>query len=223
MKLTVVVPALNDAAHIVATLTPLASLRARGVEVLVADGGSTDNTVTLARPWADKVFPAPQGRARQLNAGAARARGDVLLFLHADTRLPPKALQAIKQAVADGHHWGRFDVRVDGQARLLHWVASLMNRHSRLSGLASVDQAIFVTRKAFQRVGGFPDRPHREDVDLSRRLRRLGRPACLDQTVRTTGWRWQQRGLWRTLVLAWQLRRPPSAAREGRRLARPSR
>lgn len=215
--LSIVIPALNEAAGIEATLRALQPLRARGVELVLADGGSGDGTAALARTWVDAVADAPRGRALQMNAGAALARAEVLLFLHADTRLPPLADVLALQAVATGACWGRFDVRIEGRPWVLRVVATLMNLRSRASGIATGDQAIFVTREAFERVGGFPAQPLMEDVEISRRLKRLGRPACLSAKVCTSGRRWEQRGVWRTILLMWQLRwrywRGESAAR----------
>jgi rSAM/selenodomain-associated transferase 2 len=215
--LSIVIPALNEAAGIEATLQALQELRARGVELVLGDGGSSDATPTLARPWVDAVVDAPRGRALQMNAGAARARADALLFLHADTRLPPMGDELVLQALAGGACWGRFDVRIEGRPWMLRVVAALMNLRSRASGIATGDQAIFVTREAFERVGGFPVQPLMEDIEISRRLKRLGRPACLGARVCTSGRRWEQRGVWRTIVLMWRLRwrywRGESAAR----------
>ncbi len=204
--LSIVMPALDEAAGIVATLQALAPLRARGVELVLADGGSSDGTAGLAAPWVDTVVAAPRGRALQMNAGAAKARGEVLLFLHADTRLPHQADQLLLQAIAAGACWGRFDVCIEGRPAMLRVVGALMNQRSRLSGIATGDQAMFVTRAAFAQVGGFPAQPLMEDIELSRRLKGLGRPACLRARVRTSGRRWEQRGVWRTIVLMWWLR-----------------
>ena len=214
---SIVMPAWNEAVGIEATLQALQPLRARGVEVVMADGGSSDGTGRLAAPWVDAVTTSPRGRALQMNAGAALAGADVMLFLHADTRLPPLADVLVLQAVAAGARWGRFDVHIDGRPRMLRVVAALMNLRSRLSGIATGDQAIFVTREAFDRVGGFPAQPLMEDVEISRRLKRLARPACLRARVCTSGRRWEHRGVWRTIVLMWRLRwrywRGESAAR----------
>jgi rSAM/selenodomain-associated transferase 2 len=205
-SLSIVIPALNEAAGIEATLKALEPLRARGVELVLADGGSGDTTVAVARPWVDTVVDAPRGRALQMNAGAVRARADALMFLHADTRLPPLGDVLALQSLAEGACWGRFDVRIEGRPRMLRVVAALMNLRSRLSGIATGDQAIFVIRAAFERVGGFPVQPLMEDIEISRRLKRLGRPACLRARVCTSGRRWEQRGVWRTIVLMWRLR-----------------
>lgn len=204
--LSIVIPALDEAADIEATLQALQPLRARGVELVLADGGSRDGTPRLARPWVDAVVDAPRGRAAQMNAGAALARGTALLFLHADTRLPPLADVQLLQALADGACWGRFDVRIAGRPWMLYVVAAMMNLRSRLTGIATGDQGLFVTRAAFDRVGGFPVQPLMEDIEISRRLKRLGPPACLRTRVCTSGRRWEQRGVWRTIVLMWRLR-----------------
>ena len=206
MKLSIVLPVLNEAAGITATLRALSPLRARGHEVIVVDGGSADATLALAAAGADRVVQGPRGRARQMNAGAAIARGDVLLFLPADTVLPDAADAAIQQAVAAGACWGRFDVRISGGEALFPLIAGLMNLRSRLSGIATGDQALFVQRTLFAQLGGYADQPLMEDIELSRRLRALSPPACLRQRVQTSGRRWQQRGVWRTVWLMWSLR-----------------
>lgn len=204
--LSIIVPARNEAAGIVATLSALAPLRARGAELIVVDGGSEDGTPALAGAWADQVVAGSRGRARQMNAGAALARAPVLLFLHADTCLPDAADGLIQAAIAQGAGWGRFDVRISGRARMLRVVAVMMNLRSRLTGIATGDQAIFVTRIAFERAGGFPDQPLMEDIELSRRLRQHAPPACLHDRVVTSGRRWEQRGVWHTIWLMWRLR-----------------
>jgi rSAM/selenodomain-associated transferase 2 len=204
--LSIVMPVLDEVAGIEATLAALAPLRARGAEVIVVDGGSTDDTPQRALPLADLVLRGPKGRARQMNAGAAKARGEVLLFLHADTCLPEGADALVLNAVAQGAAWGRFDVRIEGRPALLRLVAASMNLRSRCSGIATGDQAIFVRADRFRHIGGFPDQPLMEDVELSRRLRALSPPRCLRQRVRTSGRRWESRGVWRTIVLMWWLR-----------------
>lgn len=204
--LSIVIPVLNEAHGIEPTLHALAELRQRGVEVVVVDGGSTDNTPELARQHASTVLMAPRGRARQMNAGAAQARGAVLLFLHADTQLPPDADLLVLEAIESGVVWGRFDVRIIGTAWMLRVVAALMNVRSRWSGIATGDQALFVRRDVFERLGGFPDQPLMEDIELSKRLRQVHRPACLRAKVATSGRRWESRGVWRTIFLMWCLR-----------------
>jgi len=198
-RLSVVIPALNEARAIGATLAALAPLRARGHEVIVVDGGSSDGTAELAAGWCDRVLTAPRGRALQMNAGARAASGDVLLFLHADTRLPPRA----DELVLDCPAWGRFDVRIEGRHRLLKVVAWAMNLRSRLTGIATGDQAIFVRRELFP---GFPEIALMEDLALCRILKRIDAPCCLRERVVTSGRRWEARGVLRTIVLMWRLR-----------------
>lgn len=207
MRLSIIVPVLDEEATLGDALAVLAPLRADGHEVIVVDGGSGDGTLALARSGADLAFVAPQGRAAQMNAGAARARGDVLLFLHADSRLPDDAAPAIGAAIAGGRHWGRFDVSIDGRPRVLKVIAAAMNLRSRWTGIATGDQGIFVERDLFAHVGGYAAIPLMEDVALSKSLKRnAGRPACLKARVVTSGRRWETRGPWRTIVTMWRLR-----------------
>lgn len=207
MRLSLVMPVWNEAACIVPALHALAPLRQRGVELIVVDGGSSDGTASLAAPLADRVIVSSLGRALQMNAGAAAARGDILLFLHADTQLPDGALTAIESALADPRHdWGRFDVRIVGRSPWLALVGYMMNQRSRLSGIATGDQALFVRRSTFDAVGGYPPQPLMEDIELSRRLRRISAPVCLRERVSTSGRRWEAHGVWRTIFLMWQLR-----------------
>lgn len=207
MRLSVVVPTLNEGEGIAAGLAALASLRARGVEVIVADGGSADRTVAEAEGRADRVVAAPRGRASQMNAGARAATGDVLLFLHADTRLPADADALVEAALGEARRvWGRFDVTIEGRHPLLPVVAALMNARSRATGIATGDQAIFVAREAFWAVGGYPDIPLMEDIVLSRALKRLSRPACLRTKAATSGRRWETHGVLRTILAMWRFR-----------------
>jgi rSAM/selenodomain-associated transferase 2 len=206
-RLSIIVPTLDEAPGIVAALDRLQPLRAAGHEVIVADGGSRDATRALVTPLADRVLTAPRGRASQMSAGAASVRGDVLLFLHADTRLPVGADRLILDGLeASGRAWGRFDVRIASAHPLLRTVAWLMNWRSRLTGIATGDQAIFVRRDAFAAAGGFPPLALMEDVALSARLKRVSRPLCLREPVVTSGRRWETRGVVRTILLMWWLR-----------------
>jgi rSAM/selenodomain-associated transferase 2 len=181
----------------------------------VADGGSEDATADLARPLCDRLIVAPRGRALQMNAGARVAGGDVLLFLHADTVLPPDASEVISQSTAN-HVWGRFDVEIEGRHPMLKVVAWSMNLRSRLSGIATGDQAIFVRRDAF---AGFPEIPLMEDVAFSKAMKRGGAPACLRSRVRTSGRRWESRGVLRTVLLMWRLRLAYALGADPARLA----
>lgn len=220
-SLSIIVPVLNEEPGIAAALAALAPLRARGVEVIVVDGGSADRTADLARPFADRVIAAPTGRAVQMNAGADAARGDLLIFLHADTRLPENADRLVCAALAQGKRaWGRFDVRIDGARRLLAVIAAAMRLRSRLTGIATGDQAMFMTRDAFLAVGGFPAIALMEDIALSARLKRLSWPICLKARVVTSGRRWEKHGVMRTMLMMWRLRLAYSLGAEPARLAR---
>jgi rSAM/selenodomain-associated transferase 2 len=198
----VIVPVLDEAPIVAAALGALAPLRRAGHEVIVVDGGSRDGTAELAAPLCDRVVSAERGRAVQMNAGAQVATGDILLFLHADTRLPP---QAEKQVLERTNRlmWGRFDVEIEGRHPLLKVVAWSMNLRSRLTGIATGDQAIFVRRDAFP---GFPEIALMEDIAFSKAMKRRGPPACLRQRVTTSGRRWESRGVVRTILRMWQLR-----------------
>lgn len=204
-QLSIIIPTLNEAANIVACLQALQPYRNR-CEVIVADGGSNDATMGFAEPLADKIVPVPRGRARQMNAGAAAAQADLLLFLHADTFLPENALELIQQGIAKGSQWGRFDVRLDGEHVLLKVVAFMMNQRSRLTGIATGDQGLFMTRQAFESVGGFPDIALMEDIAISKQLKKIGKPYCIRQKISTSARRWERYGIWKTILLMWRLR-----------------
>ncbi len=219
-SLSIVVPTLNEAPGIVSFLQPLQRLRERGVELILADGGSRDGTVAAASPLVDRVRSSPRGRALQMNAGAAHAGGDVLLFLHADARLPDDAERLILDGLREtGRRWGRFDVRLSGAAPMLRVVEWMMNRRSRLTGIATGDQGLFVERGLFDEVGGFPAIALMEDVALSATLRRHGRPLCLAQSVIASSRRWEKHGIWRTIALMWRLRLAYFLGAEPARLA----
>ena len=205
--LSIIVPCLNEAEGIADALFALAPLRARGAEVIVVDGGSRDGTVERAAAHADCVISAPRGRASQMNAGAARARGEILLFLHADTLLPESADALIVEGLQRLRRgWGRFDVAISGSHPLLRVVAWLMNARSRLTGIATGDQAIFATRSLFTAAGGYPDIALMEDIALCKRLKRFGPPLCLKHRLTASGRRWEKHGVVRTILLMWRLR-----------------
>jgi rSAM/selenodomain-associated transferase 2 len=206
MKLSIVMPVLNEAAGIEAALEALGPFQHRDVEVIVVDGGSCDGTPDTAQPLADRVLSAPRGRAAQMNAGAAAAQGDILLFLHADTRLPVNAdLLVLDGLVRSGRDWGRFDVCIEGGG-LLRLVSLMMNVRSRWTGIATGDQTIFMTRAAFEVAGGYPSIALMEDIALSARLKRMGRPLALRACVITSPRRWRKHGTLRTVLLMWFLR-----------------
>jgi rSAM/selenodomain-associated transferase 2 len=220
VRISIIVPALNEAANITATLKPLQKMRARGHEVIVVDGGSHDGTAEAARPWADRVLVGERGRARQMNLGATAAGGDILWFLHADTLAPEEADALIIEALIS-RAWGRFDVRLSGRHPLLRVVARLINLRSSLSGIATGDQGICVRREPFAAVGGFPDFPLMEDVEISKRLKEQGgRPACLKTPLLTSSRRWKENGVVRTILLMWGLRAAYAMGVSPARLAR---
>jgi rSAM/selenodomain-associated transferase 2 len=207
MMLSIIVPCLNEAETIVDALRELQSLRARGAEVIVVDGGSRDDSVARALAWADRVLAARRGRALQMNAGAVAANRDILLFLHADCVLPESADHLIIDGLNRARKsWGRFDVTINGRHPLLRIVGALMNARSRLTGIATGDQGIFVTRSLFEAAGRFPEIALMEDVALSRRLKRFSAPLCLRHHIHTSGRRWERHGVLRTVVLMWRLR-----------------
>lgn len=209
LRFQVVVPALNEGAGIEATLASVIAERRGGCEIdcVVVDGGSGDDTCDRARRAGVRTISAPRGRAVQCNAGAASGDADVYLFVHADTILPAGWSAAVAQALAGGRRWGRFDVRIDDPRPLLRVVSAMINLRSRLTGIATGDQCLFVAADAWQASGGFARIPLMEDVELCRRMKRLGgRPACLALRVRTSARRWQRHGAWHTIVLMWWIR-----------------
>jgi rSAM/selenodomain-associated transferase 2 len=204
-RLSIVIPVINEADRLDSILQALQPLRT-DCELLLVDGGSDDASSIIAAPLVDKVLHSPRGRARQMNGGAARAGADVLLFLHADTRLPDGAVNLILRAIAGGYLWGRFDVEFDNPRAIFKLIALMMNWRSRLTGIATGDQAIFITNQAFQAVGGFPDIALMEDIAISTSLKRLGKPCCLVDKVVTSARRWLQHGIFKTILLMWRLR-----------------
>lgn len=203
-RVTVVVPVLNEAPRLRACLERLAG---QAFEVIVVDGGSSDDSRSIASEMGAVVVDAPRGRASQMNAGAHQSRGDWLLFLHGDTQLPANWLAAIADSERTGKRWGRFDVDLDSQDRWIRMVGFMMNHRSCLSGITTGDQAMFVARAAWQTVGGFPAIALMEDIELSKQLKRtVGRPACRRERVKVSARRWQQHGTWRTIRIMWWLR-----------------
>lgn len=206
-RLSIIVPVLNEACTLPVLLERLLPLQRAGCEVIIVDGGSEDGSQNIVQCAGFALVCSERGRARQMNAGAAHAQGSVLLFLHADTELPNGAALLVTQALVDYNTmWGRFDVTIVGRPFMLRIVAYMMNLRSRMTGIATGDQAIFVTRHAFEAVGGFPDQSLMEDIELSKRLRVIAKPACIARCVMTSGRRWEKYGVWRTIVLMWRLR-----------------
>jgi rSAM/selenodomain-associated transferase 2 len=205
MNISVVIPVLNEEKTIAANLAALMALTP--YEVIVIDGGSADRTREISEQLGAVVITGAPGRARQMNRGAQHATGDILLFLHADTRLPPGAFPDIIAALADPRYLGgRFDVELDGDHWLLKIVGAMINQRSRITKVGTGDQAIFVRREVFARMGGFPDIPLMEDIAFCRALKRLGGIACLRSKVVTSARRWESEGVWRTIIKMWTLK-----------------
>lgn len=203
MRFSIIIPALNEEHAIGATLQTLQPLRGQA-EIILVDGGSSDATRARAAPLVDRLLNSPRGRARQMNRGAEHAGGEVLIFLHADTRLPPEALTAIDAALVRSP-WGRFDIQLEGAHFMFPIIAQMMNWRSCLTGIATGDQVIFCTAELFRQIGGYPDIALMEDLALSRRLKRIHRPACLRAKVVSSGRRWEQFGVFKTILLMWSL------------------
>jgi len=188
-------------------LSALQIFRRAGYEVIVVDGGSHDSSVLIATPYADKIIHSPAGRAKQMNQGAASAKYDWLLFLHVDTQLPETALMSLQTAFSCTEtQWGRFDVCLSGNKIMYKLISWSMNKRSRLTGIATGDQAIFVNKNTFNEVAGFPDIPLMEDIAISSRLKKLSKPVCLFDQVITSSRRWQNNGIIRTILVMWLLR-----------------
>jgi rSAM/selenodomain-associated transferase 2 len=203
--ISIIVPILNEEAQMPELLAHLQELQREHCEVILVDGGSQDQTAKIAVAYGFTVLVSGRGRAVQMNFGAAHAHADSLLFLHADTRLPKNAIKQITAAL-EKNQWGRFDVQISGSARMFSVISWFMNHRSRLTGIATGDQAIFIRRGVFDYIQGFPKQALMEDIELSKRLKRVAKPACIEDKVLTSGRRWQDRGIWRTILLMWRLR-----------------
>ncbi|VAW63865.1 Glycosyl transferase, family 2 [hydrothermal vent metagenome] len=208
LRLSIIIPALNEALHIIATLKPLQKIRQAGHEIILCDGGSTDNTVSLSEDLVDHCISSKPGRARQMNAGAQHASGDILCFLHADTLAPESIDQLIIQSLnQSGKLWGRFDIQLSGKQSVFRIIERLINLRSCISSIATGDQGIFIYRPVFHKLFGFADIPLMEDIELSGRLRKISRASCIHKhKLITSSRRWEQNGIISTVVLMWQLR-----------------
>ena len=206
MKVSIIIPCFNEAQNIEKTLLPLQKYRESGSEIIVVDGGSRDNTIEFAQPLADKLLISKPGRATQMNIGAEQSEAETLLFLHADTLLPESMDRLLSKALAEGYQWGRFNVRLSGSHFVFRIIETLMNWRSCLTGIATGDQAIFVKREIFEQIKGFPEIKLMEDIVLSKKLKRLSRPACIQQRVITSSRKWENNGIIKTVLLMWRLR-----------------
>jgi rSAM/selenodomain-associated transferase 2 len=206
IKISIIIPVLNEELNLPDVLNNLQSFRSKGHEVVIVDGGSSDNSLMLAQQGADIVIVSKAGRALQMNSGAAVATGSILLFLHCDTILPDNALKIIADNYQAENYWGRFDVRLSSNKFVFRLIERLMNLRSRLTSIATGDQAIFIERKLFNQLGGFPEIALMEDISISGLLRKLSPPVCLKQKVITSSRRWENNGVVATVLLMWKLR-----------------
>lgn len=206
MKISIIIPVLNEEAGLSRLSSQLQSIRQLGHEIIVVDGGSVDNTLVIAYEVTDRVVISKAGRALQMNSGASVASGDVLLFLHADTILPDDAVQVVSDLAQRKNYWGRFDVRLSSSKYVYRLIEGLMNLRSCITSIATGDQAIFVEKNLFDRVQGFPEIALMEDVAISRRLKKISRPVCIKQRVVTSSRRWETNGVVSTVLLMWKLR-----------------
>lgn len=210
---SIIIPILNEADNLPSLLPHLTQLTPAPQQVILVDGGSTDDSVGVIKKWLDKyqgqiqwqLTASMAGRAVQMNTGAEQATGDILLFLHADSQLPTTAIADVKVALKK-YKWGRFNVCLNSHQPMLKVVGYMINGRSRLTGIATGDQAIFMTKALFEQIGGYPDQPLMEDIELCKRLKNIAKPACLKEKVVTSSRRWQQYGTWRTIFLMWHLR-----------------
>jgi len=205
-RLSIIMPCLDEGETLLTRLASLAPLRAAGHELILVDGGSEGLPEAAILGLVDRLLISPPGRAAQMNLGAGQARGDILWFLHADTQVFAGADRLLLDALASAPGWGRFDIRLSGNRPLLRMVALGMNLRSRWSGIATGDQGIFVHRRLFESVGGFPDQALMEDIEISRRLKRIARPHCLTPPLTTSSRRWERDGILKTILLMWGLR-----------------
>jgi len=207
-KVAIIIPCLNEENSIHATLLALQSLRHRGHEVILGDAGSTDNTSDIASTLCDKIIPCGKGRALQMNTAAEFASGDILCFLHADTIAPENLDSLIIDALANNKNvWGRFNIKLSGKHWSFRLIESLINIRSCITGIASGDQGIFISRRVFNKLHGFKLIPLMEDIELSQRLKNKSRPVCVSKSqLITSSRRWEKHGIARTVILMWSLR-----------------
>ena len=207
MIVSFIIPVLNEAATIQATLNCLQTARQQGHEVILVDGGSSDKTIELAKTLVDQLIDSPTGRAVQMNAGAAASRGNILCFLHGDTLAPQNIATLIVMALAaESQYWGRFNIRLSGRSKIFRVIETFINWRSRLTGIATGDQGIFVRKSYFECIDGFPDIALMEDIQFSSNAKSQSPPVCLRETLITSSRRWERNGIFRTILLMWWLR-----------------
>lgn len=206
MFLSIIIPALNEEKTLLTTLLPLQELRERGVEVIVVDGGSEDETLAVSAPYVDNVLTSKRGRACQMNTGAEVAQGGILLFLHADTQLPERCDELLRAFELGDTFWGRFNIQLSGRRLVFRVIETMMNWRTCLTGIVTGDHAMFISKKLFAVSGGFPDIDLMEDIEISKRLKRFKQPVCCASSVISSSRRWEQNGVLSTVLLMWSLR-----------------
>ena len=205
MFISIIIPVLNEEQSVKALLQQLQIYRQQGHEVIVVDGGSHDETVSISKPLADKVIMSESGRARQMNKGVAESTNEVLWFLHADTSIPENVIETIQESL-NKYEWGRFNIKLSGSNFLFRIIENMINIRSCLSCVATGDQGIFIKRNTFDSIGGYPEIPLMEDVALSKKLKTISQPACIKETLTTSSRRWEKKGIIKTILLMWYLR-----------------
>jgi len=206
VKLSVIVPVINEEMNLSRIAGCLRSVIEQGHEVIIVDGGSTDNTLTIAYDITDTIIISKKGRALQMNNGASVASGNVVLFLHADTLLPENVAEIISDVYVGENFWGRFDVRLSNEKYVYRLIECMMNMRSSLTSIVTGDQAMFFEKNLFDRIGGFPEIALMEDVEISRQLKKISKPVRLKSKVVTSSRRWETNGVVATVLLMWKLR-----------------
>ncbi len=207
MIISVIIPTFNESKNITATLKQLQALRKNGHKVLLADGGSTDNTIALAAPFVDEIIISEKGRATQMNSAAVKTQSDVLWFLHADTLVPENSDTIICRHLENTRKvWGRFNIQLSGQNFLFRVIENMINLRSKLTGIATGDQGIFIQQDIFKKLNGFSEIPLMEDIEITKRLKKISSPVCITHKLTTSSRRWGKHGILKTVFLMWQLR-----------------
>lgn len=206
-QLSIIIPTYNESQSIENTLISLMHLIEAGHEVIIVDGGSEDDTVSICKKYTGNVLLASKGRANQMNCGAQKASKDILVFLHADTILPDNAAYQIINALSlSNSKWGHFKVKLNGENRLLRIIEFLMNTRSCFTGIVTGDQTMFIRRTLFEIIHGYKNIPLMEDVEISKSLKKYSMPICMKSSVISSSRRWETKGYLRTIFLMWKLR-----------------